>query len=148
VVDSRAVYPGRTVRCEFCRTRIRWIHVLEHDDYPRTLAAGCCCAARLCYGYDAGDAEREAINRACRLLRFTNLSRWTQSRNNSGNIWRMVRTPDGRDVRVTVFVKWPRSGVSLARGGDRCDYHSETFASQSEAMRGAFDWIESRTRDP
>ncbi len=73
VLDAKAVDPAGESHCEFCGTRIRWIHVLEHDDHDGTAEAGCCCAARLCFDYDAESAERELKNRMGRLARFTDV---------------------------------------------------------------------------
>jgi hypothetical protein len=68
VLDAQAIDPAAgQSRCEFCGTRIRWIHVLEHDDHPRAVETGCCCAARLCFDYDAEAAERELKNRMARM---------------------------------------------------------------------------------
>jgi len=143
VLDAQAIDPLENARCEFCGTRIRWVHVLEHDDYDRAVEAGCCCAARLCFDYDAEAAERELKNRMGRLARFVDARRWKRSRNYPVNICRQVRTPDGGVLWVTVFLREGRYGVYLAgRHPDDRYCHPEKYASQSEAMSVAFDLVE------
>jgi hypothetical protein len=143
VLDAQAIDPTGTFRCGFCATSIRWIHVLEHDDYDREVQSGCCCAARLCFEYDAVAAEREAKNRMDRRARFMDLKRWKRSRPNPENVWRSVQTPNDGRVRVTVFLKAEGYAVCIARktDGDRY-FHPDKYASQSEAMSIAFELVE------
>ena len=149
VLDANAIDPTGRSSCEFCGTRIRWIHVLEHDNYHRTVEAGCCCAARLCFEYNAEGAEREAKNRAGRTMRFVDPRRWARSKSNPENIWRFARLPDGRKVRVTVFLKDGRYSIYLA-GREVSDRfcHWEKYASQAEAVSVAFELIEKLKDDP
>lgn len=143
VLDAKAIDPLGQSRCEFCGTRIRWVHVLEHDDHDRAAEAGCCCAVRLCFDYDAEGAERVLKNRMGRLMRFVDLRRWKQSRNNPENVWRFVRVHDGSKVRVIVFLKDGRYMIYLAGRKDddrRC--HWGKYGTQSEAMSVAFELVE------
>lgn len=143
VLDARVVHPSGKSQCDFCGTRIRWIHVLEHDDYDRAVEAGCCCAARLCFEYDAEGEEREVKNRTGRMARFVDLKRWRRSRTNPENVWRFVRTPDGDKVRATVYLKDGSYGICIAaqKTNDRY-FHSERYATQREAMSIAFGLVE------
>lgn len=74
IIDAKAVNPNGSSKCEFCGTNLRWIHILEHKDYRRSVEAGCCCASRRCFDYDAEAAEREFKNRIGRLMRFIDLT--------------------------------------------------------------------------
>jgi hypothetical protein len=141
VLDAKAIDADGQSACEFCGTIIRWIHVLEHDDHPKSMQAGCCCAVRLCCDYDAEAAERDVKNRMGRRLRFMNLRRWKQSRVNRENVWRFVRTPDGSRTRVTVFLKDGWYSICFATPKDRF-FHHLSYATQAEAMSVAFELIE------
>ena len=147
VLDAKAIDLRGSFACEFCDTTIRWLHILEHDDYHRTMQAGCCCAARLCIGYDAKAAERELKNRTERQARFVDLRKWTRSRLNPENVWRWARIGDRKKLMVTVFLTGGRYGICVAgRKGNRY-FHAEKYATQSEALAVAFELIERRKED-
>ncbi|HKB36120.1 MAG TPA: hypothetical protein VKD72_06680, partial [Gemmataceae bacterium] len=110
---------------------------MEGLDWHRTIEAGCCCALRLCYGYDAEEAERKFKNRMDRLERFMNARKWKQSRNNPDNIWRDIRLPSGAKLKVTIFKKAGRFGVYFEPP------HWDKYDTQVEAMRAAFELVES-----
>jgi len=141
VLDSRAVAPDEITKCEFCNTQIRWIHVLGHDDYHHCVEAGCCCAQRLCFEYDAAAAENEIRNRLGRLMRFVDSRRWKQSKSNPENTWRWLKI-DGKRERITVFLKDGTYGVyfSLAQHWGRYD-------TLAKAKAIAFDLIERAKED-
>lgn len=144
VLDAKSVTPEGESTCEFCSTRIRWIHVLVHDHFPRSVEAGCCCAKRLCSDYDAEGAERELKNRTSRLMRFIDPRRWERSKSNPVNTWRWVKLANGRTVRLTVFLKDGTFGIYFADKKDSRDTncHFERYESRREAMTVAFDLIE------
>jgi hypothetical protein len=144
VLDAQAIDSGGQSSCEFCGTRIRWIHLLEHDEHPGAIAAGCCCATRLCLDYDAEATEREFKNRMARLARFTDLRRWRRSRKNPENICRVVRLKD-RKLDVTVFLKFGSYGICIGgpKKDERC-FHPERYGSQAEALNVAFELVERR----
>ena len=143
VRDARS--PGSQVKgqCEFCGRRLRWVHLLRHPDWPSVAEAGCCCAASLCFGYDAAAAERELINRMARLTRFVDPKGWRPSRNTSKNICREVRMPNNRILKVTIFLNNGQYGICVAnRRGDDAYFHPMRYSSQVEAMDVAFELIE------
>lgn len=143
VLDAKAVDPAGQSQCEFCGTAIRWIHVLEHDDYHRAVETGCCCAIRLCFDYDAETAERELKNRTARLTRFVDPRRWKRSINNPENIWRFVRCANGSKIRVTVFMRDGSYGICIAAmKGDGRRFHPERYGSQAEAKSIAFELVD------
>lgn len=143
VLDATVVEPRGHSECEFCGHRLRWIHVLEHDEYHRSVHAGCCCAMRLCFEYDAEGAEQEAKNRAGRLMRFVDRRRWRTSRRNPENIVRSVKLPDKRQVNITVFLKEGRYMIFLdfPKSGEK-ECHWAHCATQEEAMALAFERVE------
>ena len=135
---------GEMTRCWFCGTRIRWIHVLVHEDHPKARHAGKCCAQRLCHNYDATGAETDMKNRFARLQRFCNRERWKDSKRNPSNIWRIVDLPDSRRMRVTIYLDRQRYGVFCAMLDDAEDTyaHRDRYKSQAEAMNVAFELVE------
>jgi len=133
VIDAKSL----SAACEFCGTRIRWVHVLGHEDYHSTLEAGCCCAVRLCAGYDAPDAERAMKNKFNRQMKFSDVTKWRRSQSNPANVWRWMKIPKGRKFRVTVFLK---DGRYMTFVDDECNW--EKFRTQKEAMDSAFEIVE------
>lgn len=140
VLDAKAIDPAGQARCGFCGTSIRWVHVLHHDDHDGTVEAGCCCAARLCFEYDAEGAEREVKNRLARLTRFIDLRRWKVSRSNAVNVWRSVKIGDER-IRITVFLKDGAYMVYLSSKAEQL-CHPSRYGSQVEALTMAFELVE------
>ncbi len=84
-----------TIACEICSRSLRWSHIIEHPAWPERLITGCCCAARLCSGYDARAAEQRAMNQAASRERFIAPKQWKRSA--KGNWWRRSR---GRVVTI------------------------------------------------
>lgn len=144
LLDAKAVNTDGESRCEFCGTRIRWIHILEHDDWHRPIETGCCCAARLCFEYDAKSAERNAKNRLGRYSRFIESRRWNRSNTNPANVWRWVKLPDGRRVRVTIFFKSGKYGIYIVNKENDDDKFCpwDRYSSKDDAMAVAFEVIE------
>jgi hypothetical protein len=144
VLDARAVDPEGQPTCEFCNHKIRWIHVLEHHAYPRSVETGCCCASRLCHDYDAPAAEREVKNRYNRLATFVDAKRWRPSKYNPENVWRWVVFRDGVKARCTIFLQQGEYAIYFAAKADSNDRfcHPLRFKSQSEAKAIAFELIE------
>src|SRR5262249_50716709 len=72
--------------CEKCgHERIRYVHIMEHPEFPRPLRVGCVCAEKMCEGYNAKGRERDLKNRADRRRRWLN-RKWKWSA--KGNPWR------------------------------------------------------------
>jgi hypothetical protein len=141
--DAKATELLGVGACKFCGTRIRWVHVLEHEACEQQMIAGCCCAARLCRDYDARGAEREEMNRLERLARFADPRRWTRSRSNPDNAWRFIRTVDRKKWRATVFVVRGSYSACLAHVRDgRRHFHPASCASQEGAVKLAFELVE------
>ncbi len=132
---------GTRIRCDRCNAQLRWVHVLTNDEHA-VIRVGCCCAVRLCRGYDAVSAEREAINRGVRLLRFLDSRQWRTSKASPANVWRDVPIPDGSTRRVTVFEKRGRFGVFVAgpRGANVTPF--DRFDTPDAAKAFAFEVVD------
>ena len=149
VLDAKAGDPDGSAACEFCNTKIRWVHLLEHNDYHRPVEAGVCCAARLCWDYDADAAEREVKNRAARQQTFLDRRKWKPSKRKPGNIWRKVNTERFGKVTVTVFRRADgKHSVYIAGGGDEKHCDAMRFSDQDAALKRAFFLVEKLMSEP
>lgn len=130
----------RSEICEMCeRVEIRYVHVMEHSDYPEPLGCGCVCA-----GHMEGDLaaarsrDRAMSSRASKRARF--LSRkWRVS--GKGNDWLVA---DG--YHVVVYQK--SNGRWKARLTEDTDedtsggpYWTKACATSDQAKLAAFDRI-------
>lgn len=75
--------------CEACgKERIRFVHELDHVEYPDPIQVGCICAEKLTGDYVGHRRiERELRNRASRRQRWL-ARKWKRSR--KGNLWTQV----------------------------------------------------------
>ena len=81
--------------CQMCgNNNLRFLHYMEHPDYPGQLVVGCICAGHMAEGYDGAARERELTNLAIRRSRWL-CRRWRTSA--KGNHYLNVR---GRNVGV------------------------------------------------
>ncbi len=142
VYDAKLADPSGEVHCEICGTRLRWVHVVEHEEYYRSVEVGCCCAVRLCFDYDAAAAERELRGRHNRRVRFLDRSRWKPSKHKPRNIWRRVWLPDKAQVTVTIFIKDCRFCIYIAGEKDDRWCDGEAFITQDKALDRAFELVE------
>lgn len=143
VLDAKAGDPAGWAECGVCGRKIRWVHMLEHCDYHRPIAVGCCCARRLCNGYDAAGAEREFRSRVSRREKFLDRAKWKTSKRNPNNLWRCVRTPGGNNATVTAFLNEAGEYMVFLAASETdkwCD--SIGYETQAEAMARAFWLIE------
>lgn len=70
--DGQSVEDTSYETCEMCgQEQIRYVHLMEHDDYPVPLRVGCICAGKMTEDY-GGTKRREARlrNRATRKTRW------------------------------------------------------------------------------
>ena len=90
--------------CEMCgHEQIRFVHIMEHDEYDGRLSAGCICAEKM-LGDSAGPKQREQRlrNKATRKRNWLSL-KWKVSK--KGNPW---LKKDG--MVLTVFADTFRHG--------------------------------------
>ena len=121
--------------CEMCETRrIRFVHYMQHADYPKILEVGSGCAGKM-EGNPAGAGQREgsAKNRAARRAKWLE-RQWKESAN--ANPW--IRT---QGYRVVICRTGPGWTFTVACH-DRPPHHAAaTFPTSDEAKLAAFDFI-------
>jgi hypothetical protein len=121
--------------CEMCEVMvIRYVHTMEHPDYPEPLDCGCICAGNMEEDYAAAERrEREMKNRSLRRARFPQLSGWRETR--AGN--ETIKTRDG--FRVVVFphgAAWSGLVEDLETGIKR--FAQKRYSSPVEVKLAAF----------
>jgi hypothetical protein len=124
---------GNYEDCEFCgHEQIRFVHLLGHAEYPKTIRVGCICACLLTNDYkNPKERERKLKNRANRKAKF--LSRkWKPNRYGGETI-----TLNG--YRVTVGQPRPAAFRIWINGKEG----KLTFADARSAKLRAFDAVQS-----
>jgi hypothetical protein len=125
--------------CEMCEAQaIRYVHYMQHQDYPEVLGAGCICAGKMADD-DDGARRREADLRNAAQRRQRWLSRkWKESA--KGNAY---LNTDG--FNIVIYPRWdPRTGrVWTFRITDRETERSipskRIFPKEDRAKLAAFD---------
>ena len=119
--------------CEMCETQaIRYVHFMQHPDYPGTLACGCICAGHMEQDI-AGARHREAtaINAARRRAGWLDRKGWR--RNVRGHL--RIRT-DG--FRIVIFRRGSGyGGVISTQGFER--FSRKTYPTEAAAQLAALD---------
>ena len=127
---------GESQTCDMCEaTEIRYVHVMEHPEYPESIEAGCICAGHMAGNPAAArQRERAAKHRIGRRSRWLS-RRWRSSR--SGGLY--VNTREG--LNVTVFRnssgRWKARIVERSTG--RCEFSRRSYPSQDQCRMRAFD---------
>jgi hypothetical protein len=123
--------------CEMCETKeIRYVHTMEHADYPDTLACGCICAGHMELNLDRAHA-REATMKAAARRRATWLHRKGWRRSHAGNP--MIRA---NGYVVVIFPKeggW--GGLVEHPATERRIFARRTYPHMDAARLAAFDAI-------
>lgn len=135
VVDARdelGLEYGNYEDCQFCgQDQIRWIHILQHPDYPNMIEVGCDCAERLTDDYvNPKRREKELRNRSARRSRFPDKGWKTSSKGNpyishNGRHAVILETPTGK-FKVSIDKK----------------IQPKVFNTLKEAKMGVFDIVE------
>lgn len=123
--------------CEMCESvEIRYVHQMEHPEYPAILSVGCVCAEHMEGDY-AGPREREATLRKASRRR----SNWQKRTWNFSQGGTYYLNTDGFNLQVyAVSGRSPgwmiavvnRSSLQRRRG-------RKSYKSADEAKRAAFD---------
>lgn len=121
--------------CEMCETQdIRYVHYMEHPDYPESLAVGCVCAEHMENDYESPRRREKALRNAAQRKRRWLSRKWKISA--KGNAY---LNTDG--LNITVFQKNPR--LWGARIGDRATGRSVSsqrpHQTEDAAKLAAFD---------
>lgn len=125
--------------CEFCdHTQIRYVHILEHPNFPDTIEVGCECAEQLTEDYaNPQSRERDLRNRASRRVKFPERKGWKVSP--KGNPW-----IDYEDHHIIV-IRSPKGDCMLRIDGQ---LGKIKYKSVKEAQLKAFDVIQRKRRIP
>jgi len=127
--------------CEMCENQeIRYVHQMQHPDYPTILDCGCVCAGRMEENYAAASTrESDSKNLAQRRARWLK-RKWKVSTN--GNDY--LKT-DG--FHIVVFARsggWSGTITNLANG--TVTQARRVYETQDKAKLGVFDgmiWLKS-----
>jgi hypothetical protein len=121
--------------CEMCEVQeIRYVHTLEHPDYPTALEVGCVCAEHMEGDY-VGPRRREATlkNAAARRARWLT-RQWKMSA--KGNPYLNV---DGINIVLFQLADGSWSGRITNRPTQASETSRRRYASLDEAKLAAFD---------
>ena len=139
VIDLRADggSPDETdyATCEMCgNEKIRYVHIMEHDEYDEELQVGCVCAEKMSGDYvNPKKRQSELQNRAVRRSkRKASWAKCAWKRSSKGNLW--MKT-DGHNI--TVFASPYKEGkwVFIIDGA----YSQPIYNSEAEAQLATFD---------
>lgn len=120
--------------CEMCESvDIRYVHYMEHPDYPETLAVGCICAEHMENDY-VRPREREAgLRRLSRRRTSWGKREWRLSRH--GNLYLNTE-----GFNLTVFQRGTGFGVSVARRDrDGSQMGKKNYSTQEDAKAAALN---------
>lgn len=139
VIDLRADggSPDETdyATCEMCgNEKIRYVHIMEHDEYDEELQVGCVCAEKMSGDYvNPKKRQSELQNRAARRTkRKASWAKCAWKRSSKGNLWVKI---DGHNI--TVFASPYKEGkwvFSIDRA-----YSQPIYNSEAEAQLATFD---------
>jgi hypothetical protein len=124
------------IECQMCESQmIRYVHHMEHQDYPEVLEVGCVCA-----GHMEGDLSASRAREASMRNRASKRKRWIS------RAWRVSArgnpyiASDG--FRITIY---PRGGgwaaAVAAADNSKVQHSRRNFKTVSEAKLAAFDHI-------
>ena len=124
--------------CGMCETRqIRYVHCMEHPEYPGEIEAGCVCAEHMEKDGQAARTRSKEIKNLARRRRNWLHRKWKLSPDGSSHI----KTRDG--YHIVVFLtkndKWSAKITSM--DGDQCDSLKIFYDTQEKAKMAAFDYI-------
>lgn len=125
-----------STECEMCEAQtIRYVHYMEHPNYPQVLQVGCVCAGHM-EGNVAASREREATMRS----RAGKRSRWLTRRWKSSAKGNPNLKADG--FRVTVYPRAAGWAFTLASETTGEVYHARrNYSDHIAAKLAAFDSI-------
>lgn len=121
--------------CEMCETQeIRYVHFMEHPNYPDVLGCGCVCAEKMEDDY-VGPRRRESMLRASAGRK----KRWLTRRWNLSARGNPYLNTDG--FNITIFPKTDRSwgGRIEDRSTEQFIVSQRHYATADQAKLAAFD---------
>ena len=129
--------------CEMCgKEEIRYLHHMDHPDYPSTLSVGCMCAEKMEDDYSIANRpskaklrERKLKNAASRKKRWLKLKGWKISKKGNPYI-----SKDG--FHITIFKHGNAYKYVISNETKNIkDFSPRQYATQEEAKLGAFDTL-------
>lgn len=139
-----SISEGQVIRyeeCEMCKnTRIRFVHVLKHQEYPYELRVGCECAEKMTDSYnDVRKKEREIRNRSNRRMVFLNRE-WLQNQK-TGNYYLCYKK-----IYITILRSTYDDGFGvICQGNCIWKYRGKKICDIESAKLAAFDLYEEIT---
>jgi hypothetical protein len=128
--------------CEMCRSQhCRYVHAMEHPEYPGTLHVGCICAGKMEDEYAARERER-VLRRATRRKRDRARARARARQRWIETDWRT--SPSGNETKLIdhIMVLVARSGETwriAAKRGDDWVNPPGRYATELEAKGALWD---------
>lgn len=124
------------IQCQMCESQtIRYVHHMEHPDYPDVLEVGCICAGHMEEDLSASRAREASMkSRASKRKRWTSRA-WKVSAKGNPYI-----SADG--FRITVYPRGGGWAATIASIDNSNVQHSRrNFKTVAEAKLAAFDHI-------
>lgn len=124
------------ITCEMCETtQIRYVHHMEHADYPDVLQVGCICA-----GHMQQDLAAARAREASMKSRASKRKRWLS------RTWRMSAkgnpTVKADGYRVTVYPRGAGFGATIGPlDGSPVIHARRNYPTEEQAKLAAFDHI-------
>lgn len=124
------------IECEMCESQtIRYVHQMEHPNYPEVIEVGCVCA-----GHMEGDIAAARTREASMKSRTGKRKRWLNRKwqlSSKGNHWIKV---DG--FRITVYPRGERWAATVSSDDNSLVQHSRrNYKTEDQAKLAAFDHI-------
>src|SRR5262245_18614658 len=122
--------------CEMCEVvQIRYVHVMEHPDYPEPLNCGCICAGHMEGDYEAA-SQREKVAKARAKGRrdFARRAGWRWSQKGTRYIrveGHLLLVAPRQDGRYSVGINFRREGEVY--------WSRQAHEDEADAMRAAYD---------
>lgn len=124
--------------CEMCEgPTIRYVHYMEHPDYPETLAAGCVCAEHMSEDYVNPRAREKRLRTRARRRKSWDKRSWNISHRGNSYL-------NTEGYNLTVFQDRDDDGVFYGlrvanRDSGRSQQGHGRYQSEDDAKRAALD---------
>lgn len=121
---------GDYAECDMCgKTKIRWLHIVDHPEVAEPAGVGCDCAEKLTDDYaNPQEREQRAKSRSGARSRWLARKGW-KAAGRTGNPWIKYK-----GMHIVVY----RYGAGWRFRLDGIE-HLESFATENAAKFGAFD---------
>ena len=119
--------------CEMCETQsIRYVHNMDHPNYPGVLGVGSVCAGHMEGDFEAAEQrEKKAVSLAGRRATWMK-GQWRQSRNGNPYINR-------NGFNVVLYARSGRWAYKITQRESGHSWQGSRFATRDEAKLAAFE---------